>query len=123
MTAGEIDRGVDHFRTAGAIGEFGDPENETAASLQMFQPGSRGEVVGLGAFRSDLRKRVDDLPEMARARCRQKLLLDSASVDEQGGLVSSLHDGLSERDGRAGRLIELRDGEEKILVRKPIAKG
>src|SRR5208282_3128025 len=100
----------------------GDPEDESATPLQMFQPCRGGEVIGFRALRADLRERVDELPQMARAGSRQKLLLNAASIDEQSGLVSCLHDGLGELDRCARGLVELGNGKEKILVRDLIAK-
>ena len=95
---------------------------KAATPLQMLQSCGGGEMIGFRSFRPDLRERIDDLTQMARARGGQKLLLDSAPIDEERGLVSCLHDRLSERDGSTGGLIELGKGEQKILVRDLVTK-
>ena len=55
VAADELDGGGYDFRAAGGVGDFGDPDDEPAAALQMLEAGGGAEVVGFGGFATDLR--------------------------------------------------------------------
>ena len=112
----KINRRIHHLGTPRAVRQLRDPEDQPAPPLQMLQPRRRRQMIRLRALCPYLRQRIDKLPQMPRARCRQQLLLNPSPVHQQRSLVARLHHRLRQRHRRTGRLIKLRKHEPEILV-------
>lgn len=123
VAAGEVEGSVGNIGAAGAVGHFGDPEDERATALELAEAGGGAEMVSLRAFDARHGERIDHYAQRGCAGGGQKLLLDGTAIDHEASLVAGLHNGLREGDACAAGLVELGEAEEKGFVRGGIAES
>ena len=108
MLTHQFSSGGYQLRTACAVGHLRDPNDETAATLHIFEPRDRVQMVSLGRFAMGLAQEIDQEAQMQRSGTGRQGLLYLAAIGQEGELVSGTAYDLRQHHCGGGRLVELR---------------